>query len=207
MDASKRMGRPAGDYISRGLDPSSVPVARLQKEADTFYRAPNQAVPNNTMVGRGVQMEVARDNQQVYGNTYGDWRAQGVPSTGVDLALVKPGVPQQALLTQPEQANERFDYEEGQRFMAQQLPSPLDQPPPAALQNQGLAMAVARDPASGRPIGQPLPPTPPVEIEDLRFVAPLIEGSSADALFPQVEAPTFDLSKGKPARMPKAKGR
>lgn len=208
MDPSKRMARPAGDYISRGLDPASVPQARLQKEAELFYKAPGQSVPNNTMVGRGIQQEVGQDNSLVYGNLYGDWRGQGVPSTGVDLQLVQPVWQQGRMMAgNPEIDNELADRVEGERFAAQQLPSPLDQQPSELITNPGIAGEVNRWPVSGQPMGVELPSGPPVEIEDLRFTQPIIEGSMQDALFPAVEAPTFDLSKGAPARTPKAKRR
>ena len=208
MDPSKRMARPAGDYISRGLDPASVPQARLQKEAELFYKAPGQSVPNNTMVGRGIQQEVGQDNSLVYGNLYGDWRGQGVPSTGVDLQLVQPVWQQGRMMAgNPEIDNELADRVEGERFAAQQLPSPLDQQPSELITNPGIAGEVNRWPVSGQPMGVELPSGPPVEIEDLRFTQPIIEGSMQDALFPAVEAPTFDLNKGAPARTPKAKRR
>lgn len=208
MDPSKRMARPAGDYLSRGVDPASVPQARLQKEAEAFYKAPGQSVPNNTMVGRGVQQEVAHSNGLIYGNLYGDWRGQGVPSTGVDLQMVKPTWQQgQMMAGAPEASNAAFDYTAADQFAAMTLPSPLQQQPSELIVQQGLQTEVQRWPGSGQPTGAPLPSSPPVEIEDLRFTQPLIEGSVQDALFPQAEAPTFDLSKGAPSRMPKAKGR
>lgn len=208
MDPSKRMARPAGDYLSRGVDPASVPQARLQKEAEAFYKAPGQSVPNNTMVGRGVQQEVAHSNGLIYGNLYGDWRGQGVPSTGVDLQMVKPVWQQGRMMAgAPEIDNEFADRIAGEQFQAQQLPSPVQLPASDLVASPGIAGEVDRWPTSGQPSGVPLPASPPVEVEDLRFTQPLIEGSVQDALFPQAEAPTFDLSKGAPSRMPKAKGR
>jgi hypothetical protein len=207
MDPTKRMARPAGDYLAKGSDPMSVPQARLHRETEQFMRSPGQLVPNNSMTERFVRQELAQDSQQVYSNPYGDWRGQNLPSTGVNYQLVKPSWQQGQLMAGTlEVDNDLGDHLQAEKVMGETLPNALQQPPNEWVTTAGLAAEVQRYPSSGQPVGLELPDTPLPDIEDLRFTQPLVEGSSADALFPQAEAPTFDLSKGKPARMPKAKG-
>lgn len=207
MDPTKRSGRPAADYLSKGADPMSVKQARLHRETEAFMRSPGQLVPNNSMTERFVRQSLEQDAQHVYSNPYGDWRGQNLPSTGVNYQLVKPTWQQGSMMAGTlEVDNDLGDRLQGQKVMEETLPNPLQQAPNEWVTTLGLAAEVQRLPSSGQPIGIELPDTPLPDMEDLRFTQPLIEGSFADALFPQPEAPTFDLSKGKPARMPKPKG-
>lgn len=206
MDPTKRMARPAGDYLAKGNDPMSVPQARLQREAEQFMRAPNQLVPNNSMTERFVREGLAQDAQHVYSNPYGDWRGQNLPGTGVNYQLVKPSWQQgQMMAGTLEVDNDLGDHLQAEKVMGETLPNVLQQAPNEWVTTAGIAAEVQRLPSSGQPIGLELPDTPMPDLEDLRFTQPIVEGSSADSLFPQTEAPTFDLSKGKPSRMPKPK--
>ena len=201
MDDTDRLSRSLKSYHSKGSDPQWVTQSRRHRETEATMRSPNQLVPNNSWTELNLRQELAHDAGLVYENTYRDGRGQINP---VGYQLVKPTWLQGSMMAGTlEVDNDLGDHLQAERVMGETLPNPLQQPPNEWVTTAGLAAEVQRLPSSGQPIGIELPDTPPPEMEDLRFTQPLVEGSSADALFPQAEAPTFDLSKGKPARAPK----
>jgi len=206
MNPLDRMTRPDTDYLGAGADPAGagVPKARMQRNAERLFVNPGTRVPNNTLVARGVEQELVGDNSRVVSNLYGDWRAQGLPGTGVNYAPQPPTWSwAQRMSPQPEGTNGVFDIALSQKIANAQPPSPL---PPAAnplIADPGLAKQVARRPDGG-PMGLPLPPTPPARMEDLLSAVPVQQlGSPGDALFPRPQATAVQRGKGRPASMPR----
>lgn len=214
MDPLNRETRPAGDYMSRGLDPGNVPVARQQKMATQFYTQPGASVPNNTQVGRQVQQEIARDNGQIYSNPYGDWRAQGVPGTGIDYREQRPAwAAARVMSPQPGPASEQV----GDLRWAGQVNGaggPLAGPPNPWVQNPGIAKEASRYPGTGQPGQPPMPAQAPMAMEDLRSVqtpmpaapdlgfASRVEGHPAEATLPAAGRGASPGPGGMPMTMP-----
>jgi hypothetical protein len=221
MDPQRRATRPATDYMGRGNDPANVPVARGQKLADQFYTVPGGRVPNNTLVGNQIQMEVGRDNGQVYSNPYQDWRGANLPGASIDYGMQRPAPAVGRMMTP--QAIGQSESMGDLRWAGQVngMGGPLAGPPNEWVANPGLMKEVQRYP-TGQPVGRPLPPGgPPPGQEDLRsaktpvptttdlmFAGPdlqaasRVEGSPADALLPRAGRGSSPGKGGRPAVMP-----
>jgi len=186
MDPLKKATRPAGDYMSRGLDAANVPVARGQKLAQQFYTQPGAAVPNNTMVGNQLQQELAQfDNARISSNPYGDWRAQGLPGTGVNYGFQPPAWGGAKMMS-PQGMPETEGL--GDLRWAGQVNGaggPLMAPPNEWVANPGLAKETPRYPGTGQPMGLPLPSGgPPMAMEDLASAQTLMPAAVAACLLP-----------------------
>jgi hypothetical protein len=220
MDPHKRATRPASDYMSRGVDPANVPVARSQKQAAQLYTQPGAAVPNNTMVGNQIQQELAQlDNARISSNPYQDWRAQNLPGTGVTYAMQRPA-PGGARVMSP-QAMPQSEQLGDLRWAGQVSGAggPLAGPPNEWVQNPGLAKEAMRY-GTGQPVGRPLPSGgPPPGREDLSSAQSLmppapdmmfasrVEGHPAEAALPSAGQGASPGAGGMPAVMPKPAGR
>ncbi len=214
MDPFKRATRPPGDYMSRASDPSHVAKARPQREAEHYYQAPGTRVPNNPEMGRQVEMELARDNGQVYEIPYRDGRMLNPPGTGVDFVVQRPAAAVGRMMAQqPMPATEAL----GDLRWAGQvngMGGPLTAMPNELVQNPGIAREVQRY-GTGQPVGTPLPPAPPAGMEDLQSTqmpfAPVpdmglptsqVLGSPADARMPRPGRGASPTAGGRPAVMP-----
>ena len=215
----KKATRPAGDYMSRGLDAANVPVARGQKLAQQFYTQPGAAVPNNTMVGNQVQQELAQfDNARISSNLYGDWRAQGLPGTGVNYGFQPPAWGGAKMMS-PQGMPETEGL--GDLRWAGQVNGaggPLMAPPNEWVANPGLTKETPRYPGTGQPMGLPLPcGGPPIAMEDLASAQTLmpaapdmmfasrVEGHPAEAALPSAGMGATPSGGGLPAAMPQPK--
>lgn len=220
MDPLKRATRPASDYMGRGNNPGSVPVARGQKLAQQFYTQPGARVPNNTMVGNQIQQELGQmDNARINSNLYGDWRGQNLPSTGVNYALQPPAWGGARMMSQqPLVASEQL----GDLRWAGQVNGaggPLVAQPNEWVQTPGIAAESPRYPGTGQPMGLPLPSAPQGGVEDLINAQPLaampagqelmyasrVEGHPAMAALPQAGNGASPNAGGMPALMPQTK--
>lgn len=216
MDPLKKATRPAGDYMSRGLDQQSVPVARGQKLAQQFYLQPGASVPNNTMVGNQIQQELGQlDNARISSNPYGDWRAQGLPGTGVNYALQPPAWSGGRMMSpQGLPDSEKL----GDLRWAGQVNGaggPLMGPPNEWVANPGLMAQSPRYPGTGQPGVAPIPAAAPMRMEDLvsaqnlmpaapdMMFASRVEGHPAEAALPA--AGGTPTAGGMPATMPAPK--
>ena len=219
MDPLKKATRPAGDYMSRGLDAANVPVARGQKLAQQFYTQPGAVVPNNTMVGNQLQQELAQfDNARISSNLYGDWRAQGLPGTGVNYGFQPPAWGGAKMMS-PQGMSETEGL--GDLRWAGQVNGAggsLMAPPNEWVANPGLAKETPRYPGTGQPMGLPLPSGgPPMAMEDLASVQTLmpaapdmmfasrVEGHPAEAALPSAGMGATPSGGGRPAAMPQPK--
>lgn len=218
MDPLKRATRPAGDYMGRGLDQDNVPVARQQKMATQLYTQPGARVPNNTLVGRQVQQEIAHDNGQIYSNPYRDWRAQGVPGTGIDYREQRPAWAAARMMSpQPMQASDQVDALRW-AFEVKGAGGPLAGPPSPWVQNPaGIAKEASRYPGTGQPGQPPMQAQAPMAMEDLRTAQTLmpaapdlgfasrVEGHPAEAALPAAGRGASPGPGGMPMMMPEPK--
>lgn len=214
MDPRKQATRPPSDYMGRGSNPQDVPVARAQKQAAQLYTQPGARVPNNTMVGREVQLGVAQGNGQIYSNPYGDWRGQGVRGTGIDYREQRPAWAAGRMMSQqPLAASEQV----GDLRWAGQVNGsggPLQAPPNAWVQNPGIAKEAPRYPGTGQPAQAPLPSHAPMAMEDLRTAQTLmpaapdlafasrVDGHPAEAALPSAGHGASPGRGGMPMSMP-----
>lgn len=225
MDPQRRATRPMADYMGRGNDPANVPVARGQKLADQLYTVPGGRVPNNVLVGNQIQMEIGRDNGQIYSNPYQDWRGANLPGASISYGMQRPAPAAMQMMTpQPIGQTEAM----GDLRWAGQvngMGGPLAGPPNEWVANPGLAKETPRYP-TGQPMGHPLPAGgPPPQQEDLRSaqppapavadlsvpgpdlqVASRVEGSPADALLPRAGRGSTPTKGGRTAVMPRPQG-
>ena len=218
MDPHKKATRPSTDYMGRGSNPANVPVARDQRLADQYYRAPGTQVPNNTMIGQGVQQGIAQENAQVYSNPYQDWRGSGLPGTGINFEMKRPAPPQARMMSaQPMMASEQL----GDLRWAGQLsgpPGPLSQGPSTLVTDPGLARESPRYP-TGQPGAMPMAANVMPMNSDLQSAQSLLapaapdlmfasrtEGSPADAMLPRPGRGASPSAKGGPSVMPNPKG-
>ena len=216
MDPFKRATRPASDYLARGSDPTSVPKARGQREAEQLYKAPGTRVPNNPEMGRQVQMELDRGKSQVYEIPYRDGRMVAPPGTGVDFVPRRPApAALQAMARQPMAQTEYLGDVVGRAGQAASSGGPLAAMPNEWVQSPGIAREVARYPGTGQPAGTGLPPAPPAGVEDLRSLQPMfapvpdmqlpqsqVIGSPSDARLPRAGRGAPPAAGGRPAVMP-----
>lgn len=219
MDPLKKATRPASDYMGRGNNPGSVPVARGQKLAQQFYTQPGARVPNNTMVGNQIQQELGQmDNARINSNLYGDWRGQNLPSTGVNYALQPPAWSGGRMMSQqPLMDSEQL----GDLRWAGQVNGaggPLVAQPNEWVQTPGIAAESMRYPGTGQPMGLPLPSGgPPTALEDLSSAQTLmpaapdmlfasrVDGHPAMAALPQAGHGASPDTGGMPSLMPAVK--
>lgn len=218
MDPLKKATRPATDYMGRGSNPQDVPKARGQKLAQQFYTQPGARVPNNTMVGGQIQQELGQfDNARINSNLYGDWRGQNLPGTGVNYGFQPPAWSGARMMSQqPLGDSEQL----GDLRWAGQVNGaggPLVAEPNEWVQTPGIAAESPRYPGTGQPMGLPLPPAPPMAIEDLNSAQTLmpaapdlmfasrVDGHPAMAALPQAGAGATPDAGGMPALMPQAK--
>jgi hypothetical protein len=214
MDPHKKATRPASDYMSRAVNPGDVPVARGQKLAQQFYTQPGGTVPNNTMIGNQIQQELGQfDNARISSNPYGDWRAQGVPGTGVNFGMQPPAWGAAKVMSpQPMPQSEQL----GDLRWAGQVNGsggPLAAAPNESVMNPGIAAEVQRY-GTGQPMGVPLPSSPPAGMEDLRSTQSLmpaapdmmfasrVEGHPAQAALPSAGQGASPSTGGLPSVMP-----
>jgi len=218
MDPLKKATRPPGDYMSRGSDSASVPVARGQKLARQFYTQPGAAVPNNTVIGNQIQQELAQfDNARISTNPYGDWRAQGLAGTGVNYALQAPAWGAGRVMSPQAIADSEGLGDLRWAGQVNGAGGPLAGPPNEWVMNPGLAQESMRYPDTGQPMGQPLPSAPPTAMEDLMSAQSLmpaapdmmfasrIEGHPAEAALPAAGMGATPTAGGMPAAMPQPK--
>ena len=218
MDPLKKATRPAGDYMSRGLDTANVPVARGQKMAQQFYTQPGGSVPNNTMVGNQIQQELMQfDNARISSNPYGDWRAQGLPGTGVNYGVQPPAWGAGRVMSPQGMADSEGLGDLRWAGQVGGAGGPLEGPPNEWVTNPGLAGESARYPGTGQPIGLPLPAAPQTAMEDLMSAQSLmpaapdmmfasrVDGHPAEAALPQAGAGATPTAGGMPAAMPQPK--
>lgn len=210
------MNRNPQDYMSRGVNPANVPVARLRREVERDGTVPGGGIALNPQNYRPIEQELQEAQGRVTEGLYGDWRGVGLPGTGVSYARIKPtpGIAR-AMTPQPMAQTEYLGDVVGRAGQVAASGGPLEAMPNEWVQSPGIAREVARYPGTGQPAGTGLPAAPPAGMEDLRSLQPMfapvpdmqlpqsqVIGSPSDARLPRAGRGASPTAGGRPAVMP-----